>query len=240
MEYKSLLAKIGEIDVKGQRVSGYFSVFGNVDSDGDILMPGAFAKTIGERGPKGTNQIPHLLQHNTYQPLGKPTILEERSFGGYFETDIVDTDYGIDTIKFYAAGVYNEHSFGFQTLGCRDSEREGKYCREITEVKLWEISTVTFGANDLTRFDGFKSMTKGDKIDRVLERIELLTKAITDNKFSAKGQEFIQLQFMQLNDLMKSLRDEKEPAPVTPEVKEPTVSDLANIFRNNLKSNLNG
>jgi len=236
MDYKNLIAKVGEVDVKGQKVSGYFSVFGNVDSDGDILMPGAFTKTIAERGPMGTNQIPHLLQHNTYQPLGKPDILEERSFGGYFETSIVDTEYGIDTIKFYAAGVYNEHSFGFQTLASRDTERDGKYCREITEVKLWEISTVTFGANDMTRFEGFKSMTKADKTDAILQRIELLSKAIADYKFSTKGQEFIHIQFMQLNDLIKSLKDEREPVQTTPAIQEPSISDLVNIFEKSLKS----
>lgn len=237
MEYKSIIAKVGDIDVKGQRVAGYFSVFGNMDSDGDVLMPGAFAKTISERGPRGTNQIPHLLQHKTDKPLGKPDILEERPFGGYFESSIIDTEYGIDTIKFYAAGVYNEHSFGFQTIASRDAEREGKYCREISEVKLWEISTVTFGANDLTRFEGFKSMNKADKVDAIMERMEVLTKAITDYRLSAQGQEFIQIGFIQLRDLLKSLNDDMEPEQTTPQIVEPTVAELAEIFAKSLKRN---
>lgn len=239
MEYKNLIATIGDIDVKGQRVSGYFSVFGNVDNDGDVLMPGAFTKTINERGPRGTNQIPHLLQHKTDKPLGKPAILEEKPYGGYFETDIVDTEDGIETIKLYAAGVYNEHSFGFQTISSRDAERDGRYVREISEVKLWEISTVTFGANDLTRFDGFKSLSKTGRIEMVMERIESLTRALTDYRLSAKGQEMIHIQFMQLADLMKSLRDEPEPVVTTPAVVEPNVLDLFAAFEKSLKKHLN-
>lgn len=238
MEYKSIVAKVGDVDVKGQRVAGWFSVFGNVDHDGDILMPGAFTKTIAERGPKGTNQIPHLLQHETDKPLGKPDVLEERDFGAYFETPIIDTEYGIDTIKFYAAGVYNEHSFGFQTLNARDVVKDGETVREILEVKLWEISTVTFGANDMTHFAGFKSLNKSDKIDNLLKRMESLTRAITDYKLSKQGQEYIQIQFIQIGDLLKSLKEDREPVETTPAVKEPTVLELTDIFEKSLKKSL--
>jgi len=238
MEYKSVIAKIGDVDVKGQRVAGWFSVFGNVDSDNDILMPGAFTKTIAERGPKGANQIPHLLQHKWDQPLGKPIILEERPFGGYFETNIVDVTYGIDTIKLYAAGVYNEHSFGFETINSANSTREGKDVREITEVKLWEYSTVTFGANDLTRFEGFKSLNKSDKIEQIMERLELLSRAITDYRLSEQGKEFIHIGFMQLADLLKSLKEDREPEQSTPIIVEPTIPELLMQFEKSLKTKM--
>jgi len=47
---------------------GYASVFGNEDSYGDIIEPGAFAKTLKEHGDD--NPIPILWQHDTYAPIG--------------------------------------------------------------------------------------------------------------------------------------------------------------------------
>jgi phage head maturation protease len=46
-------AIIKDLDTKQGIVTGYYSVFGNIDSDGDMIMPGAFLKTISENGPEG-------------------------------------------------------------------------------------------------------------------------------------------------------------------------------------------
>jgi len=52
-QYKtdSISATIKDVDGKQGIVSGYFNSFNNVDSDGDIIRPGAFTKTIAENGP---------------------------------------------------------------------------------------------------------------------------------------------------------------------------------------------
>ena len=42
---------IKDVDTKSRIVAGYFSAFNNVDSDGDLIKPGAFTKSINERGP---------------------------------------------------------------------------------------------------------------------------------------------------------------------------------------------
>ena len=46
--YKSLGMEVKDVDVKEGIVSGYFSAFGIVDSDGDIMMPGAFKRSISD------------------------------------------------------------------------------------------------------------------------------------------------------------------------------------------------
>ena len=52
---------IKDVDVQTGIVTGYFSVFGNLDSDGDIVLPGAFKKTIKENGPDSSKpRILHL------------------------------------------------------------------------------------------------------------------------------------------------------------------------------------
>jgi len=156
LQYKSFDAEVTDIDLKSRVVTGYFSKFGNVDSDGDVIVKGAYAKTIQESGYLGKNRIVHLYQHDVNKVLGKPRLLKEDSQGLYFETEFVDVSYAADVLKLYEAGVINEHSVGFQTV--KGDRKDGYY--EIQEVKLFEGSTVTFGANPDTPFTGFKSQIK--------------------------------------------------------------------------------
>lgn len=146
---------IKDVDMKSRVISGYFSRFGNVDHDQDMIVHGAFTKTIKERGQEGTNEIVHLTDHwmSTDNLLGKPKLFELRD-GGYFETRVSETQKGNDILTLYRDGVINQHSFGFKTIKSEDK----KGYREIQEVKIFEISTVVLGANPNTPFTGFKSL----------------------------------------------------------------------------------
>jgi HK97 family phage prohead protease len=157
MIYKNISQGIIEDvdDVKGI-VTGYFSAFNNIDSDGDVIVSGAYKKTVAENGPMGRNRIMHLLQHNPLMPLGKPTELMEDAKGLRFTSKITETSYGKDVIKLYAEGVFNEHSVGFEII---KADNKAGY-REIREIKLWEGSTVTWGANPNTPIESMKSWDK--------------------------------------------------------------------------------
>ena len=66
--YKSTdLGSLTDIDEKASLVKGYGSVFGNKDSDGDIIMRGAYRKTLQENG----DRVKYLYQHDMDKPLGK-------------------------------------------------------------------------------------------------------------------------------------------------------------------------
>jgi uncharacterized protein len=157
MIYKNISQGIIEDvdDVKGV-VTGYFSAFNNIDSDGDVIVSGAYKKTVAENGPNGKNRIMHLLQHNPLMPLAKPMELIENGKGLRFVSKITETSYGKDVIKLYAEGVFNEHSVGFEII---KSDNKAGY-REIREIKLWEGSTVTWGANPNTPIESMKSWDK--------------------------------------------------------------------------------
>lgn len=157
MIYKNISQGIIEDvdDVKGV-VTGYFSAFNNIDSDGDVIVSGAYKKTVAENGPNGKNRIMHLLQHNPLMPLAKPMELIEDVKGLRFVSKITETSYGKDVIKLYAEGVFNEHSVGFEII---KSDNKAGY-REIREIKLWEGSTVTWGANPNTPIESMKSWDK--------------------------------------------------------------------------------
>lgn len=239
IQFKNLIAKVGEIDVKGQTVAGYFAEFNTKDHDSDIIVPGAFSKSVSDRGPSGTNQIMHLLQHDSWRPLGKPSVLKEDGKGLYFETVMPDTTIGVDTIKLYAAGVYNEHSIGFQTLQSEQVNNEdGSFShRVIKEVKLWEGSTVTWGANENTPFIGFKDIDSAVKeggkpmiITRLAERMEKLQKALADNKFSQETITQIQYELQVVTKILKSLDKQEEPVITPKDLFKPTHEQIVRDF----------
>ena len=60
------IKSIKEDDPDNFIVEGYASIFGNIDSYRDIVMPGAFAKDLIENG----NERPILWQHRSDKPIG--------------------------------------------------------------------------------------------------------------------------------------------------------------------------
>ncbi len=113
-----LLASIKDADIKQGIVTGYFASFNTLDSDNDIIMPGAFAKTIMEMGPASAKpRTKHLLNHDTGQPLGLLMTLKEDMTGLYYESKIGDHSLGVDFMKMVDCGLITEHSIGYKP-GC--------------------------------------------------------------------------------------------------------------------------
>jgi hypothetical protein len=153
----------------------------------------------------------HLWQHNPNEPIGKPSVLKEDTYGLYFETKLADTSRGKDTLKLYEAGVINEHSIGFNTV-----KKESKSDHTaLLELKLWEGSTVTWGANDLTRVTGMKSLNK----EGVFSLRENLYKAIKSGTYTDETFLLLIEQLEALDNELKSLIQ----ATTQPEVIEPTI-----------------
>ncbi|HTB06574.1 MAG TPA: HK97 family phage prohead protease [Bacteroidia bacterium] len=155
---KNTGGKLKDVDTTGRTVCGYFASFNTKDSDGDMFAPGCFAKSISEN----RDRIMHLLQHNTLQPIGRPSTLKEDNQGLYFETPVANTQLGDDVLQLYRDGVYKEHSVGFEMINSQQLSVVSQQSSEepvnvIKEAKLWEGSTVTWGANSNTPLTGIKS-----------------------------------------------------------------------------------
>lgn len=151
-------------------IVGYFASFDNQDSDGDIFQKGAFGKSIGENG----GRIMHLLQHNPAQPIARPELTEDTKglrFTSIISKDQMSVGYIADTVNLYKSGVFNEHSVGFQTL----KEKSEGDANIITEVKLWEGSTVTWGANHETPLESIKNLKNPQDI---IARLDVVSKAL--------------------------------------------------------------
>jgi len=221
LEYKNYNAEIKDMDSERMTVTGYFASFGNEDYDDDIIMPGAATKTIAERGPMGSNEIFFLNQHNYAQPHGKPMVLEAQERGIYFESKIAPTSYGRDAMILYAEGIVVQHSIGFSTIKSDYDQKTG--IRMIKEIKLYEGSNVTLGANPMTPFTGFKSLTMAEINDQVAKMIKLLKDgSLTDEGFGRLEIALKQFQLEAFNLGKNSLLD-TEPTLVTPVKDEPNI-----------------
>lgn len=161
-----------DIDVKAltdgsRKISGYASVWGNVDAAGDVMMRGAFAKSIIERGPNSTTnrKIAFLWQHQMDVPLGRITVLKEDEYGLYFEAEISKTQKGDETIAQLLDGTLNQFSFGFKYVMDKCTYDRSTDVFYVGEVYLSELSVVTLGCNELTVFTGMKQLSKTQLIE---------------------------------------------------------------------------
>ena len=231
LEYKNFTAEIKDIDAKSMTVTGYWSKFGNVDYDDDIIASGAASKTIAERGPMGSNEIFFLNQHNWSQPHGKPMVLEAQEKGIYFESKVAPTSYGKDAIVLYQEGIVVQHSIGFSTVKADYDQKTG--VRTIKEIKLYEGSNVTLGANPETPFTGFKSLTMVEINDQISKMIKLLKDgSLTDEGFGRLEIALKQFQLEAFN-LGKNSLESKEPIVITPATDEPNIlTSLINVLQN--------
>lgn len=200
IKIKSFKGQVKDVDAKGRIVTGYFSTWGyddignpKPDSDGDVIMKGAFAKTLQMNGPETGNRIWHLFNHDTGKPIGKPSILKEDEKGLYFETAFPDTVLANDVLKLYEAGAITEHSIGFNTIQARN---ENSYTL-LQELRLWEGSSVLWGANENTPTTGIKS-------EEFLVKTNLLNELLRNGTLSDETFEMIEKLLKDIRAIFKS------------------------------------
>lgn len=181
-EVKTANIAFKDIDSKQGIVVGYFSAFGNEDSDGDIIPSGAFTKTIKEKGPKSAQpRIKHFMDHNSTKVPAVIKELEQDNVGLRYESKAGRDTEGRDWLLKCEDGIITEHSIGFETV---KSEKQKDGANVITEIALWEGSSLhAWGSNYRTPIVGVKAF-KQFKYDELSSRFDLLEKAIRNGKYS--------------------------------------------------------
>ena len=169
-------APIGDIDEKAGIVKGYGSIFGNKDSDDDVIERGAYTKTIQENG----SRVRYLWQHDITKPIGKMTELYEDEKGLAFVAEVPKTTLGRDALELMKYGVVNENSVGILPI-VKDWHEEEK-TRYIKEVKLYEVSAVTLASNDRAMINEVKSEEK--RKEDLQKKFEAITKLLKEGKIS--------------------------------------------------------
>jgi len=240
MKYKALDLSVKDVDKAQGIVSFYIARFDNEDSDGDIMVKGAGVKSITERGPKGSNRIKHLKNHNTYHTPGKVLELFEDATGIVMVSKLSKTQLGKDTLIEYEEGIITEHSIGFQTIKEEKAENSANFLKEI---KIWEGSSLNaWGANYNTPTIGMKTLTPTEQLDKLNERMGKLVKFMKRAEISDDAFSTLEIELMQLKNAYNLLITEKPENDSTFEGKEPGADEgntlvlsgntLSEIFKN--------
>jgi uncharacterized protein len=160
MEHKNFHFDLKSSGDAGE-IEGYGSTFWNVDSYGDRVASGAFAGSIKTRMPR------MLWQHDQEKPIGKWLSAEEDDNGLRVKGRLaLGTDQGRNAYELVKEGVLDSLSIGYRTL---KSFNEGNV-RVLKELDLWEVSLVTFPANDAAVITGIKSELTARDLERMLRQ----------------------------------------------------------------------
>ena len=131
-------------------VSAVFSVFNEIDSDNDVVLPNSIKSGYGDKG------VAMVWGHDWKNIIGKGQIIqddEKAIFKGQFNLNTTAGKEAYETVK--AMGDLQQWSFGFEV---KDSEMgifkkengEEKEVRYLKDLKVWEVSPVMVGANQNT------------------------------------------------------------------------------------------
>ena len=147
MKMPTLARKAFDLEIKDVEESGLFkgygSVFDVVDTWHDVIVKGAFEKSLAKKTPV------MLWQHNSEEPIGIYTSVSEDDIGLNLEGRLL-----IDGVaRAREAHALLKHkairglSIGYVPLKYEWDTRDGTRVRLLKEIDLWEVSLVTFPAN---------------------------------------------------------------------------------------------
>ena len=137
---------------KGE-IAGYGSTFGNVDHGGDIVLPGAFAKSLQEY--KDSNTMPSMFwMHKADQVPGIWNSAVEDQYGLQMKGAFADTALGNDTRTLTSMKAVGGLSIGYIT---QDYKYDNEGNRLLKQVDLIEVSVVSLAMNPKAQITHAKS-----------------------------------------------------------------------------------
>ena len=170
---------------KGQ-VEAVFSVYNTLDTDGDVVVPGAIKSGFKD------NQVPMVFAHKWDQPIGKGTIVTDDNKATFKGTFFMGTEAGKEAYNLAKEmGDLQEWSFGFRINDYevapfqKDGSDDEQDVRYLKELEVFEVSPVLVGANRETYTLAIKS---GEEAiyESNSDSKEALDKDIFDNAEDAK------------------------------------------------------
>jgi HK97 family phage prohead protease len=144
-----------------RKVKGYAIVWGSKNDYKEIVIRGATLNSLNARGVGSTGGNPILIlnQHNQEQPLCRPTVLFEDDYGLYFEGDIIESvGYANDVVEQVRQGVVKQVSYGFNYVWDKMVYDDVEDAYILKEIKLGEISLVTFSSDEKAQLRSFKQL----------------------------------------------------------------------------------
>tara|TARA_R110000744_G_scaffold102377_2_gene196922 strand:+ start:9529 stop:10203 length:675 start_codon:yes stop_codon:yes gene_type:complete len=201
---------ISDLDETKGIVKGYGSIFGNMDSDQDIITKGAYTKTISEN----RSRIKYYKQHDISAPIGLLDELYEDEKGLAFTAKLaLKTIDGQDVMEQIKFGLISENSVGISAV--KKQQKDG--FRELTELKLYEISAVSLAANPLATITDAKSQ---EQIDYISKRFENLASILRKGNISDELGYALEFELLTLKDTFLNVTKPANATKPTTEVAE--------------------
>lgn len=169
----SIIRQAFETEIKAASTEGdlgiveaIVSVFNNVDSQKERVLPGFFSESISEKLPKG------VWMHDWKTPVAKtlearelaagdpdlPSSLKSRG-GLYIKSQFnLDTQRGREAFSDIKFGLIDQYSIGYKVT---EDRYDAKGVRELMKGRLFEWSPVLVGANEETVTVSAKSADEG-------------------------------------------------------------------------------
>ena len=158
-------------------IEGYASIFGNIDSYGEIVEPGAFEKSLA-KSVKSGRPVKMLWQHDPHQPIGVWDELSEDKRGLRVKGRLLieQSPKAREAHGLLLAGALDGLSIGYRTIKAGPSTAKPN-AGSLFELDLLENRLVTFGANDRARVEVVKSILDAGSMPTVREFEGLLRDA---------------------------------------------------------------
>lgn len=156
--YISLETKLIHHEIKSNDqegfISGYASVFGHLDDQGDRVIQGAFTASL--KNIQENDKWPKMLwQHDPKEPIGQWTKILQDEQGLYVEGKLLmDVQKGREAYALIKAGVIDGLSIGYRVIEAHKSQFAGE--RLLSQLDLIEVSLVTFAANKKAKIQDIK------------------------------------------------------------------------------------
>lgn len=132
---------------------GHGSIFGNEDLGGDVVMPGAFNRSLNKH--QETGSLPQMFwMHNPEKVLGKWTEMSEDDSGLRVKGVLADTPLGNEIRTLLKMDAVKGLSIGYSTV---DSDYDRSGVRMLKDLELWEVSVVSLPMNPLAQVAHAKS-----------------------------------------------------------------------------------
>ena len=160
-------------DLAEGEFTAYASVFGNKDSYGDIVLPGAFEETLAEWKDSG-NVIPLLFGHNMADPdfnIGGVKSAVEDDHGLLITAQLdLDNPKAVQTYRLLKGRRLSQMSFAYDVVEGGEIEKQREdgskdWAYELRKLKLYEVSTVPIGANQETEILAVKAAQSALRLD---------------------------------------------------------------------------
>lgn len=177
---KTVAAKVTAVKADGHGTfEALVSVFGNVDSYGDVVLAGAFADTIADRGDK---PFPVLWSHQFNDDtafLGEMSA-KETAEGLVVTAEFLDTPRAQNIRRLMEKGLVTEFSWSGRVTEGAWVETEDDFYYEIRKVDLWEAGPCFKGANPATELLSVKSADRAltdAEMSRIVDAVIAAMKA---------------------------------------------------------------